>query len=131
MRDHKYNYNSQTGMYRNKILIQKQTIEIDARKQQTASFVDCGYYFAMLKTQKADEIVSADNEKTLIIDRFIVKYSKKLDQLINDQGTAIRIIYNSRVYDVTTAINDNGLNETITFLGRSEVLTNANNARRV
>ena len=126
MKDNKYNYNNQTGMYRNKILIQKQIIEIDARKQQTSKFVDYGYYFAMKKTQRADEIVVADTEKTNVVDRFVIKYSRRLDDLINDQGTSIRIVHKSLTYDVISAINDNGLNETITLIGKSEVLSSGN-----
>ena len=121
MKPFKYNYNSQTGMYRNKILIQRQITETDSRKQQTSKFVDFGYYFAMIKTQKADEILSADSEKTFIVDRFIVKYSKRLDVLIKEQGTLIKVIHKGREYDVTSAVNDNELNETITLIGESEV----------
>lgn len=124
MKPLKYNYNNQTGMYRNKILIQKQITETDSRKQQTSRFVPFGNFFAMLKTQKGDEVLASDSETTSIVDRFVIKYSKSLDELINEQGTLIRIVYKERVYDVISAINDNGLNEQITLIGKSKVGAN-------
>lgn len=124
MKPNKYNYHNQTGMFRNKILIQKLNIETDSRKQQISTFVDFGYYFAMKKTQKAEEVQTADNEKTNIVDRFIIKYSQRLNDLIDAEGTTIRIIHNDFVYDVISAVNDNGLNEHITVVASREVTSN-------
>ena len=122
MKTLKYSYNNQSGMFRHKILVQKQVIEIDARKQQTSRFVDFGFYYAMKKTQKADEVLSADREQTSIVDRFVIKYSKRLNELIEEQGTQIRVLHGSLIYDVVSAINDNGMNETITLIAETEVL---------
>lgn len=124
MKPNKYNYNNQTGMYRNKVLIQKRIIQEDDRKQQTSTFVDFGFYFSMKKTQKFDEIESASNEKMYVLDRFVIKYSKHLNDLIESEGTSIRIVHGNLNYDVISAVNDNGLNETITFIAKREGISN-------
>ena len=105
-------------MFRHKITIKQPTIVIDEYKQQSERFVDFGIYFAMKKTQKSNEVIGEGLEKAEIVDRFIVKYSKRLNTLIETEGTGFKLFHNNAEYDVISAINDNGMNEHITIIGK-------------
>ena len=115
MKPQKYNYNNQTGMFRNKITIRQRTLEVDELLQEIETFVDYGTFWAMVKTSKTDESITAAQESTKIQKRFVVKYSKSLDVFIGAEKTSFEVVHKGIIYDVKEAIDDNDLHETITI----------------
>lgn len=115
MKKNNYNYNNQTGMYREKILLRQRTVAQDELMQDIESFEDWGSYWAMVKTSQNGEVMSAAQEQMKIQKRYVVKYSKSLDGFINAEKTSFEIIHKGITYDVKEAINDNDLNQTITI----------------
>ena len=121
MKPNKYNYNSQTGMYRHKILLRQRVIITDDLLQEIESFQDYGSYWAMVKTARNNEVFSARQEQLEVQKRYVVKYSKSLDAFINAEKTSFEIIHNGITYDVKEAIDDNDMHETITIFVEGRV----------
>lgn len=115
LKPNKYNYNNQTGMYRNKILLRQRVVIQDELMQDIETYVDYGTIWAMVKTSNSREQLEGGQESTEIQKRYVVKYSKRLDDFINAEKTTFEIIHNGITLDVKEAINDNDLNETVTF----------------
>lgn len=115
MKKNNYNYNNQTGMYREKILLRQRTVAQDELMQDIEDFEDWGSYWAMVKTSQNSEVMGAAQEQTKIQKRYIVKYTKSLDGFIYAEKTSFEIIHKGITYDVKEAINDNDLNQTITI----------------
>ena len=115
MKANKYNYNTQTGMYRNRILIRRRVLRVDELLQQIETFEDYGNFWAMIKTLKANEFIGSGNEETDNRKRFVIKYSKTLDEFIRSDVSTFEIVYKGNTYDVKGCVNDNELNETVTI----------------
>lgn len=115
LKPNKYNYNNQTGMYRNKILLRQRVVIQDELMQDIETYVDYGTFWAMVKTSNAREQLEGGQESTEIQKRYVVKYSKRLDEFINAEKTTFEVIHNGVTFDVKEAINDNDLNETVTI----------------
>lgn len=115
MKPNRYNYNNQTGMYRNKILLRKRTVTQDELLQDIETFEDYGHHWAMVKTSKNQEELTADQEQTKISKRYVIKYAKSLQRFIDDEHTSFEVIHNNVIFDVKEAIDDNDLHETITI----------------
>lgn len=115
MRDNKYNYNNQTGMFRNKILLRQRTVVTDELLQEIETFVDYGTYWAMVKTVQNKEVFESRQEQLNVQKRFVVKYAKSLDEFISVEKTSFELVHNGVTYDVKEAIDDNDLHETITI----------------
>ena len=121
MKPSKYNYNSQTGMFRHKILLRRTVRSLDELLQEIETSEDFGTYWAMIKTHKGSEILNAAQEQTKIQTRFVVKYSRMLESFIQSDKTTFEIIYKGVSYNVIEAINDNEMNETVTIVGEGRV----------
>ena len=115
MKPNKYNYNNQSGMYRNKIMLRQRFIELDEMMQEIETYNDYGTFWAMVKTSNSREQIEGGQESTEIQKRYVIKYSKRLDEFINAEKTTFEIIHNGITFDVKEAINDNDLNETVTI----------------
>lgn len=114
MKPNKYNYNNQTGMYRNKILLRQRVTELDDLMQEIETFVDYGTFWAMVKTSKNGELVENGQEQLRVQKRYVLKYSTRLADFINAEKTSFEIIHNGVIFDVKEAFDDNDLHETIT-----------------
>lgn len=121
MKPNKYNYNNQSGMYRHKILIRKRIITTDDLMQEIDDYEDYGSYWAMVKTLKGNELMAASQEQFKKTTRFVIKYSKSLDEFITAEKTSFEIKHKGVTYDVKDAINDDELNETVTILAEGRV----------
>lgn len=115
MKPNRYNYNSQTGMYRHKILIRQRVITQDELLQEIEDYIEWGNYWAMVKTSKNKDSFSAGQESTEYSKRFVVKYSASLQGFIDSEHTSFEIVQNGITYDVKEAIDDNDLHNTITI----------------
>ena len=114
MKPQNYNYNNQTGMYRHKIMLRQRVVIQDELLQDIESFIDYGTFWAMVKTSNSREQINSGQESTEIQKRYVLKYSKRLDEFINSEKTSFEVVHNGVVFDVKEAINDNDMNETIT-----------------
>ncbi|MFJ7888403.1 phage head closure protein [Lysinibacillus xylanilyticus] len=121
MKQFKYNENNHSGLYRHRISIRKSILTKDELLQEIETFEDYGRYWAMIKTLKGSEIIGAGREQTKFEKRFVVKYTKSLDEFINTEQTSFVIVQKGIVYDVKSAINDDDMNVTVTIVveGRS------------
>lgn len=115
MKPLKYNYNNQTGMYRHRIIIQQRIITQDELLQDIEEYIEWGKPWAMIKTSKNDESISAGQESTQYSKRFVIKYSASLQGFIDGEHTSFEVVHKGIIYNVKEAVNDNDLNETITI----------------
>lgn len=121
MKQFKYNENNHSGLYRHRILLRKRTLITDELLQEIESFEDYGRYWAMIKTLKGSEIMGAGREQSKVEKRFVLKYTKSLDEFINSEHTTFEVVQKGVVYDVKSATNDDDMNITVTIVveGRS------------
>lgn len=115
MRKNNYNYNNQTGMYRNKILLRQRVVTQDELLQDIEDYVDWGRPWAMIKTSKNSEAIENGQEQTKVQKRYVIRYSKELQSFIDAEKTSFELVHNGIVYDVKEAIDDNDLHDTITI----------------
>jgi len=115
LKPNRYNYNNQSGMYRNKILLRQRVVIQDELLQDIETYIDYGTFWAMVKTSNSREQIEGGQESTEIQKRYVIKYSKRLDEFINAEKTTFEVIHNGVTFDVKEAINDNDLNETVTI----------------
>ena len=114
MRDNKYNYNSQTGMFREKLQLRQRSVTQDDLLQDIETYTDWGTYWAMVKTLTNRERIEAGQEQLNYSKRFVIKYAKSLDEFIASDQATFEIIHKGITYNVKEAFNDNDLNKTIT-----------------
>ena len=115
MKPNRYNYNNQSGMYRNKIMLRQRVVIQDELFQDIETYIDYGTFWAMVKTSNSREQIEGGQESTEIQKRYVIKYSKRLDEFINAEKTTFEVIHNGVTFDVKEAINDNDLSETVTI----------------
>jgi len=121
MLQNRYNHNTQTGMYRNRILIRRRVLTQDDLLQEIETFEDYGRYWARIITVHGREYFAAAQEKQNNTSRFIIKYSTTLEQLIQSDKTSFEIEYKNNVYDVKDVYNDNELDLTVTIVAEARV----------
>ena len=121
MLENRYNYNTQTGAYRERILIRRRILTQDALLQEVETFEDLGYFWSRIITTRGQEYFAASQEGQQNVTRFIFKYAKALDMLIYEQHTHFELVYKNRTYDVKTAYNDNERDNTITIIAEARV----------
>ncbi|MEQ6353942.1 phage head closure protein [Lysinibacillus sp. M3] len=121
MKKNNYNYNNQTGMYRHKIFLRQRTITTDDLLQEIETFEDYGHFWAMVKTSKNGELIENGQEQVKVQKRYVLKYSKKLDDFINVEKTSFELVHKGVIFDVREAINDNDMNETITVYAEGRI----------
>lgn len=126
MKDNKYNYRNQSGMYRHKITLKKQTVIQDEYLQDIETFVDYGSYWARLITLKGDEVNRAAQEGQEITKRFVIRFTERLRDFVESEGTSFIIIHKGLTYDVKTALNDDEMNETITIVAKTGGVNDGN-----
>lgn len=102
-------------MYRNKIMLRQRVVIQDDLLQDIETYIDYGTFWAMVKTSNSREQIEGGQESTEIQKRYVIKYSKRLDEFINAEKTTFEVVHNGITFDVKEAINDNDLNETVTI----------------
>lgn len=120
MKPNKYNANFNSGSFRHRISIFKRTIEKDELFQEIEKFEEVCKLWSMIKTIKGQETVNADTS-TINTSRFIVRYSKFLEDLFKEEKTSFEIHYKGITYDVKSVINDDEMNETFTIIAEGRL----------
>jgi SPP1 family predicted phage head-tail adaptor len=70
---------------------------------------------AMIKTLKGREYYQAATIQAEKTTRFVLRYSKNLDQNLNED---MRILYNGKAFEIESIINDDEKNITFTIVGK-------------
>lgn len=109
------------GDFNKKITLQKRTIEQDELFQDIETFENFGTFWANVKTTRSSEAVTSGNLESLKETRFILRYSKKLNNLLESDKTHFSLVYKGATYDVKSAINDNEENVTVTIVAEGSV----------
>lgn len=94
---------------------------MDELLQEIESYSDYGNYWAMIKTVKGSEYISAAQEQFEKTVRFVIRYSKSLDVFIDTEKTSFEIVYKGITYDVKDAVNDDEMNNTVTIVAEGRV----------
>lgn len=94
---------------------------MDELLQEIESYSDYGKYWSMIKTIKGSEYISAAQEQFEKNVRFVIRYSKSLDVLIDTEKTSFEIVYKGVTYDVKDAVNDDEMNNTVTLVAEGRV----------
>mgnify|MGYP003468121417 FL=1 len=115
MLKNQYNFNNQTGQFKERIEIFMTTISSDQIGQNVKVNTSIGRYWAMVKTYVNRNEIRNGLERTAEDLRFVVKYSKGLNDLLNSSGTIFDVSYDGLNYRVLEAINDNQQNKTFTL----------------
>ena len=108
-------------MYRDKILLTRRTVTLDALRQPIETFEEYGSYWAMTKTYNNREQLTNGAEQTRVQRRYVVKYAKSLDEFIDAEKTHFELVHKGITWNVLEAVNDNGLNETITIYAEAHI----------
>ncbi|MBO0961445.1 phage head closure protein [Neobacillus sp. MM2021_6] len=115
MQPFKYNPNFNSGQFRNRITFLKPETVEDELGQEDTTWIDYKKAWAMIKTVKGSEYVSAGAEHVVITSRFIIHYTEGIT-------ADMRIDYNGRIFDIIEPpINDDELNKTLTILAKERV----------
>lgn len=103
------------GLFRHRITFQHYTQTANAIGDSVSAWTDHSTRWAMIKTIKGEEFIQATAVQGELTVRFVVRYTKGLT---ND----MRIIYSGRTFEIIAPpINDDGLNKTLTIIGREVV----------
>jgi len=121
MKPNRYNANSHSGRFNKRVSIWGPMITQDEIGNEIETFGEICTVWAMVKTLKGSEYAAAAQTNTVHITRFVVRYSKPLDDLFCEHGTRIELRYKGKKYDVKSIINDDELNETFTIIAEGRV----------
>ena len=121
MRDNKYNSKSHSGRFNKRISVMGPVISKDEIGNETETFGELCRIWSMVKTTKGAEFFAAAQTNTEHITRFVVRYSKMLDDLFAENKTRIEIQYKNVSYDVKSIINDDELNTTFTIVAEGRL----------
>lgn len=104
------------GQFNKKIQLMKRTITKDEYMQEIETFELYASPFAMVRTIKSSEAIKAGNLSALKETRFVVRYSKKIAQLVVENETHFKLIFKSEEYEVKSIVNDDEQNKTFTIV---------------
>lgn len=114
MQPFKYNPNNNSGSFRHRILLQTFTETENDMGDTIEDWKDFKTVWAMIKTLKGREYVSAaavSNENTV---RFVIRYTTGINP-------DMRIIHRDRIFEIESVINDDELDKTLTIIGKEVV----------
>lgn len=103
-----------------RISLFKRTITVDDLLQEIVTFEEVAKPWAMIKTLKGEEAQNAD-AATVNTSRFVVRYSKALHDLFEEEKTSLEIHYRGVIYDIKSAINDDEANVTYTIVAEGRM----------
>ncbi|MDN8590932.1 phage head closure protein [Paenibacillus sp. 11B] len=121
MRDNKYNANSHSGRFNKRITVMGPVIIKDDIGNESEAFSELRTLWSMVKTTKGSEFMAAAQNNTEHVTRFVVHYSKALDELFAEKKTRIEIRFKNVTYDVKSIINDDELNITFTIIAEGRL----------
>ena len=107
--------------FKHRIELFQRTTIIDELLQETETYESWGKLWADIKTIKGTEYIAAAQEKQNKTVRFVVRYSKPLERLLQADKTSFEIVYKSVTYDVKDAMNDDEMNKTVTIIAEGRV----------
>lgn len=84
--------------------------------QKKETFEDVFRVWAMVKTLRGNEYIAAAQVKAENTTRFVVRYSRAIEELTDEQKTRFAIRYKEKMYDVKSIINDDEMNKTFTII---------------
>lgn len=105
-----------SGDFDKKIKLMKRTITKDELRQEIETFQTYVIAWAMIRTIKSSEAIKAGNLSSLKETRFVMRYSKKLAHLIDEDLTHFKIEWRGQSYEVKSAVNDDEANKTVTIV---------------
>ena len=121
MKDNKYNYNDQKGLYRHRIGVYTTELKEDELLQDKEVDVLFARYWAMEQNNRNINQLENDKQATESQKRFVFRYAKSLDDFIRQHDTQFKLEYKGVFYRVKEAFNNNDLNEKITIYVESVV----------
>lgn len=107
--------------FRHRIELLERKIAKDDLMQEVKTYESWSKLWADVKTTKGSEYINAAQEQQKVVTRFIVRYSKTLNEFVNQQKTGFQIVFKSIVYDVIDVINDDEFNKTFTIIAEGRV----------
>jgi len=102
--------------FNTKISLQQRDITVDEIGQEIIEYIEFGTFWASAKTTRSSEAINSGNLESLKQIRFILRYSKKLNELITLDKTHFSLIHKGIQYDVLSVINDDEKNKTVTIV---------------
>ena len=107
--------------FRHRIELFQRISTVDDLLQEIEAYESWGKLWADIKTIKGSEYIEAAQEQQNKTTRFIVRYSKSLEQFLQAEKTSFEIIYKGVTYDVKDAMNDDEMNKTVTIVAEGRV----------
>lgn len=115
MKQNKYNPNKHTGMFRNRIEIVHIIITEDELGNQIESEETLKSAWAMIKTLKGSEYLTAAAVQATKIYRFVIHYTPGIT---ND----MKVLYDGRTFDIIEPpTNDDEMDRTLTIIAKERV----------
>ncbi len=114
MKPFKYNPNNHSGRFRHRVMFQKYSSGgKDPDGFPVEGWQDVKAAWAMIKTLKGTEYFSASSTQNENQMRFIIHFTEGLNE-------DMRILYDSREFDIESIINDDEENRTLTIIGNEK-----------
>ena len=107
--------------FRHRIELFKRSTTVDDLLQEIETYESVGKLWADIKTLKGSEYIGAAQEKQNKMTRFIVRYSKSIEQFLQTEKTSFEILFKGVTYDVKDAMNDDEMNKTVTIIAEGRV----------
>lgn len=99
------------GLFRHRITIQNPVEVKDELGQAEITWQDTNIVWAMIKTTQGREYFAAAATKNENTTRFVIRYT-------NGVEPNMRILYQNRVYEIESVINDEEMNKTLTIIAK-------------
>jgi len=116
VKPNKYNPHTHSGRFNKRVSLHGPVVRGDEIGNQIEQHDELIRVWAMIKTLKGSEYYAAAQTNAVYVTRFVVRYSKQLEALLQQHKTKIEIHYKQVVYDIQSVINDDEMNQTFTIL---------------
>lgn len=122
MQPYKYNPSNHSGRFNKRITLWGPVVVQDEIGNEVESFEEIVTLWSMVKTTKGSEYFAAAQTNSVNTVRFVVRYSKSLEEIFNRETSKFEIEYKGIRYDVQGApINDDELNKTYTIIAEGRL----------
>ncbi|MEF2965038.1 phage head closure protein [Paenibacillus sp. M1] len=122
MQDNKYNPNSHSGRFNKRITLYGPVVTQDEIGNEIETFGEICTLWSMVKTTKGTEYFAAAQTNSVNTVRFVVRYSKYLEEIFKKEKSKFEVEYKSVRYDVQGyPINDDELNKTFTIIAEGRM----------
>ncbi|MCM3628801.1 phage head closure protein [Paenibacillus glycanilyticus] len=120
MNPNKYNANSHTGRFNKRITIMGQSVIQDEIGNEIEVFTEICKLWSMIKTLRGSEYNAAGQTESVDITRFIIKWTRTIEDIFALEKTKLSVQYKGISYDVKSVINDDELNQTFTIIAEGK-----------